>query len=70
MGVIVKKTLDRVYNFCRRDDGPTSVEYAVIVGLIFLALITAVQLVGGITRTSLQESSDQIDTAFNAQGQN
>ena len=32
--------------FLRREDGPTSVEYAVMIMLIFLAVIVAVQSIG------------------------
>jgi pilus assembly protein Flp/PilA len=53
-----------ILRFLRRDDGPTAVEYAVLLGLILLACITAVMLVGQSTATSYSNSSQSINNAF------
>ena len=46
----MKKLVKSVKQFIVREDGPTAVEYAVLVGLIIVALITViVALQGGIS---------------------
>ena len=40
MSAPVQKSLSR---FLREDDGATAIEYGLIVGLMFLAIVTAVQ---------------------------
>jgi len=51
--------------FLRDESGPTAVEYCVIIMLILLAVLTVVQLVANATGSSLDDSSDKIDQAFN-----
>ena len=36
----------RVVNFLKREDGPTAVEYAVMLALIIVVCITAIQTIG------------------------
>ena len=45
-------------------DGPTAVEYAVILALIFLVCIAAIEMVGKTTNSSFQHSSDHINSSF------
>ena len=53
----------RLTSFLAAEDGPTSVEYAVIVMLIFLAVISTVQILGLTLSTSFQDSGTQIQNA-------
>lgn len=44
--VAVSKTIDKISAFSKKEDGATAVEYALIVGLIAVAIIVAVSLLG------------------------
>jgi pilus assembly protein Flp/PilA len=43
---LVQKIISRVHRFLINDDGPTAVEYAVMLALILVACITIVQSLG------------------------
>lgn len=62
------KTITRILSplrrFLRDEEGPTSVEYAVVAMLILLACMTAVQAFAKATGESFQDSSDKISRAF------
>ena len=49
-----------VKQFLISDDGPTAVEYAVMLGLIVMVCIATISAVGGNTATKLQESADML----------
>ena len=51
--------------FFEDEDGPTAVEYAVMLMLVFLAVIATVQLLGQSTRDSIQSSNSRIQDAIN-----
>lgn len=57
-GLIIK-----MRRFLVEEDGPTAIEYAVMMMLIFLAVVSMVQLVGLTTAGSMQNSADLIDQA-------
>jgi len=40
--LVMSKVISRVQKFLASEDGPTAVEYAVLVGLIVVALITVI----------------------------
>jgi len=42
----VKKLAQSVLNFLKREDGPTAVEYAVMLALIIVVCITAITALG------------------------
>jgi len=44
--VAVSKTIEKISAFSKKEDGATAVEYALIVGLIAVAIIVAVTLLG------------------------
>ena len=50
-----------VKRFLVSDDGPTGVEYAVMLAFIFLACIAGVTVVGQTTQGLYQDSADAID---------
>ncbi len=54
-----------IRRFLREEDGPTAVEYAVMLMLIFLVVIATVQLLGQNTRDSIQSSNSRIQEAIN-----
>ncbi len=53
-----------IRRFLTEEDGPTAVEYAVMVMLIFLAVLTTVQQVGLMTADSFQDSNNKIQNAI------
>ncbi len=55
-------------NFFRSEDGPTAVEYAVMLALLMGVFIVSIKLIGAETKTSVENSSDKIDTAFTEAG--
>jgi pilus assembly protein Flp/PilA len=43
----MKATLKNIVNFLKREDGPTAVEYAVMLALIVVVCIAAITAIGG-----------------------
>jgi pilus assembly protein Flp/PilA len=54
----------KIVRFLLDEQGPTTVEYAMLVLLVFLAVLTAITAVGQATATSLQASGNSIEQAF------
>jgi len=50
------------------EDGPTSVEYAVMLAMILGVCMASIGLIGQETQDSVENSSDRIDTAFTQSG--
>ena len=59
-----KNSLNAITRFLLEEDGPTTVEYAVIVSLIMGVCFTAVLFLGGRTNDSFDQSSVAIAGAF------
>ena len=55
-----------VWRFLAAEDGPTAVEYAVMIMIIFLACIATIQLVGVSTSSSFDSSATSIENAINS----
>jgi Flp pilus assembly pilin Flp len=53
----------RLLRFFRRRDAATAVEYAVLLGLIFMTVFAAVVIFGQATNKSLQNSSNSLSNA-------
>jgi pilus assembly protein Flp/PilA len=56
--------MKRFFDFLYGEDGPTAVEYAVMLALIVGAAMTGITSFGQATLTSFQDSSTRIDTAI------
>jgi pilus assembly protein Flp/PilA len=56
--------IDSVVDFLREEDGPTAVEYAVVLSLIIGVCVASVNLLSEATVGSFNESSDAITGAF------
>lgn len=52
--------------FLRNEDGPTAVEYAVMLALILLACMAGIQALTQETAASYNRSSSAIDAAINS----
>jgi len=55
---------DLLYRLAIEEDGPTAVEYAVMLGLLVAACIGSVNLLANQTAASFGNSASAIDTAF------
>ncbi len=56
--------MTRVLRFLRSEDGPTSVEYAVMLALIIITCIGAITLAGGQVFNMWGNNRDEIGSAF------
>jgi pilus assembly protein Flp/PilA len=56
----------RVLRFLRDDDGPTTVEYAMMIMLVLLAILSAITVLGQTTADSFESSNDSIEEAIDA----
>ena len=62
--------MKHLLKFLRSEDGPTSVEYAVMLAMLLGVFIGSIGLIGQETQDSMEGSSDRIETAFEASGVN
>lgn len=51
-------------NFLLAEDGPTSVEYAIMLAMILVAVISAIAVIGGLTLDSLNFSQSEMERTF------
>ncbi len=58
-------TVTRIRRFLEDEQGPTAVEYAVMLALVLVAVIGAVNAVGNATSTKWQDNATQISNAVN-----
>ncbi len=56
----MKKTLKSVVEFLKREDGPTAVEYAVMLALIIVVCIAAVTAIGGASNQTFSQVGSAI----------
>ena len=52
-----------VYDFFEREDGPTSVEYAVMLALIIVVCLTAISTLGNNANTTFKTLSTNLGSA-------
>jgi pilus assembly protein Flp/PilA len=60
----MKSSFVKILRFLKTTDGPTAVEYGVILALIFMVCISAVVILGNSTKSSFQHSGDKIQSSF------
>lgn len=56
----MKKYLKSVVEFLKREDGPTAVEYAVMLALIIVVCIAAVTAIGGASNQTFSQVGSAI----------
>ena len=56
----MRKFAERVANFLKAEDGPTAVEYAVMLALIIVVCITAITALG----TNANKTFDSVSTSI------
>ena len=59
----MRKFAETVVNFLKREDGPTAVEYAVMLALIIVVCITAITALGTNANKTFSSVSNSISTA-------
>ena len=59
----MRRFADSVVNFVKREDGPTAVEYAVMLALIIVVCITAITALGTNANKTFTSVSNTISTA-------
>ena len=58
----MKTVLNSLRRFLVADDGPTAVEYAVMLALIIIVALTAIQTLGTRTSRAFNNVSEQLST--------
>jgi len=59
----MKTLAKKVQRFLVSEDGPTAVEYAVMLALIIIVCLTAIQAIGTSASDTFQGVADQLDNA-------
>ncbi|MBN00235.1 MAG: Flp family type IVb pilin [Planctomycetaceae bacterium] len=59
----MKTLAKKVQRFLVSEDGPTAVEYAVMLALIIIVCLTAIQAIGTSASDTFQGVADQLDAA-------
>ncbi|GAA4427363.1 Flp family type IVb pilin [Bremerella cremea] len=56
--------LPKIVCFLRSEDGPTSVEYAILLAMILMAVIGSITFIGTLTKDSFNYSKTEIERTF------
>ncbi|MBL8830425.1 MAG: Flp family type IVb pilin [Planctomycetaceae bacterium] len=59
----MKNLVTKVKRFLKSEDGPTAVEYAVMLALIVIVCLTAIQSIGTNANLAFQKVGTQLQTA-------
>ncbi len=59
----MKNFAQKVQRFLKSEDGPTAVEYAIMLALIVIVCLTAIQAIGTNASSAFQDIADDIDAA-------
>jgi len=62
----MSRFVKKIIRFLASEEGPTAVEYAMIVMLIFLICLSAITVIGQATSGNLEASSESIHKAYDA----
>ena len=60
----VRRRFDRLRKFLAEEDGPTAVEYAVMLAMIVGACVATVRVMSNATAASFDNTASQISDAF------
>ena len=52
MKKVLRKSIETIQNFLKKEDGPTAVEYAVMLALIIVVCIAAISALGSNTNST------------------
>jgi len=59
----MKKMAKKIQHFLVSEDGPTAVEYAVMLALIVVVCLTAISAIGSNANTAFEKVADELNTA-------
>ena len=59
----MKKFATKVQNFLKSEDGPTAVEYAIMLALIVIVCLTAIQAIGTNAKATFNDIATDLDGA-------
>ncbi len=59
----MKNFSDKIKRFLKSEDGPTAVEYAVMLALIVIVCLTAIQSIGTNANTTFQKVATQLQSS-------
>jgi len=59
----MKSIATKVQRFLKSEDGPTAVEYAIMLALIVIVCLTAIQAIGTNASSAFQNIADELDSA-------
>ena len=59
----MKKFATKVQNFLKSEDGPTAVEYAIMLALIVIVCLTAIQAIGTNAKATFNDIANDLDGA-------
>ena len=57
----MKSIVSKVQRFLKSEDGPTAVEYAIMLALIVIVCLTAIQAIGDNANTAFNTIATEID---------
>ena len=57
----------KVQRFLKSEDGPTAVEYAIMLALIVIVCLTAIQAIGTNANSAFEEIASDLDSARQGQ---
>jgi pilus assembly protein Flp/PilA len=56
----MRKLVHRIQRFIRREDGPTAVEYAVMLALIIIVCLAAIRTLGTNAKTTFTNTANSL----------
>ena len=59
----MKSVITKVQRFLKSEDGPTAVEYAIMLALIVIVCLTAIQAIGQNASSAFQDIATDLDNA-------
>ena len=59
----MKNIVSKVQRFLKSEDGPTAVEYAIMLALIVIVCLTAIQAIGTNASSAFSDIASDIDSA-------
>jgi pilus assembly protein Flp/PilA len=59
----MKNIITKVQKFMKSEDGPTAVEYAIMLALIVIVCLTAIQAVGTAANSAFEDVTTQLNGA-------
>jgi pilus assembly protein Flp/PilA len=66
-GNIMKNIVSKVQRFIKSEDGPTAVEYAIMLALIVIVCLTAIQAVGTSANSTFQDIAADLESSRTGQ---